>query len=95
MLITYGRVPLFYYLLQWPWAQACGLVVTSARGLPLAPYFAPRAAGFFGGPPPVLGGTLTDVYICWLLGIVVLYVPCRWYAGVKARRKDLVVLRYL
>jgi len=25
----------------------------------------------------------------------VLYFPCRWYAGVKARRKDLVLLRYL
>jgi hypothetical protein len=30
-----------------------------------------------------------------LLGVVVLYFPCRWYAGVKARRKDLVLLRYL
>jgi uncharacterized membrane protein len=95
VLITYGRVPMFYYLLQWLWAHACGLVVTSAAGLPLTPYFAPRAGSFHEGPPPILGGTLTDVYVCWFLGVVVLYFPCRWYAGVKARRKDLVLLRYL
>ena len=95
VLITYGRVPLFYYLLQWPWAWVCGLLITSAAGLPVTPYFAPRAGGFYGGPPPILGGTLAHVYLCWFLGVVVLYFPCRWYAGVKARRKDLVLLRYL
>ena len=95
MLITFGRVPMFYYLLQWTWAWVCGVVITSAAGLPLTPYFAPRAAGFFGGPSPILGGTLADVYVSWVLGVVVLYFPCRWYAGVKARRKDLVLLRYL
>ena len=93
--ITYGRVPLFYYLLQWSWAWLCGVLVTSAAGLPLTPYFAPRAGGFYGGLPPILGGTLAQVYVCWSLGVVVLYFPCRWYAGVKARRKDLVLLRYL
>ncbi len=92
--ITYGRVPMFYYLLQWLWAFVCGLVITSAAGLPIAGYFAPRASSFY-GPLPVFGGTLTHVYVCWLLGVVLLYFPCRWYAGVKARRKDLVLLRYL
>lgn len=94
-LITYGRVPMFYYLLQWSWAWVCGVLVTSAAGLPLTPYFAPRAGRFFGGPTPILGGTLAHVYLFWFLGVVVLYFPCRWYAGVKSRRKDLVLLRYL
>lgn len=92
--ITYGRVPMFYYLLQWLWAYACGVVVAAAAGLPLGIFFAPRAGGFF-GPPPLLAGSLLTVYVCWLLGVVVLYFPCRWYAGVKARRRDLVLLRYL
>jgi uncharacterized membrane protein len=93
-LITYGRVPMFYYLLQWMWAFACGIVITSSAGLPIAGYFGPRAGAFF-GPPPIFGGTLAQVYLCWGLGVIVLYFPCRWYAGVKSRRKDLVVLRYL
>ena len=92
--IMYGRVPMFYYLLQWLWAFACGIAVTSAAGLPIAGYFAPRAGSFY-GPPPIFAGTLMHVYLCWFLGAVVLYFPCRWYAGVKARRKDLVLLRYL
>lgn len=94
-LLTYGRVPMFYYLLQWAWAKLSGLVVTYAAGLSLAPYFRSRADVFLGAPLPVFGGTLLHVYVCWLLGVVVLYFPCRWYAGVKARRKDLVWLRYL
>jgi uncharacterized membrane protein len=92
--ITYGRVPMFYYLLQWLWAFWCGVLITSAAGLPIAGYFGTRSGSFF-GPPPVFGGTLSQVYVCWALGAVVLYFPCRWYAGVKARRKDLVLLRYL
>ena len=92
--VTYGRVPMFYYLLQWPWAWVCGIVITSAAGLPITGYFAPRAGSFY-GPPPTFGGTLTQVYLCWFLGVVVLYFPCHWYAGIKARRKDLVLLRYL
>jgi uncharacterized membrane protein len=94
-LVTYGRVPMFFYLLQWMWAHACGLMVSAARGMPLAVHFQSRADTFLGAPPPVFGGTLLAVYICWLLGAVALFFPCRWYAGVKARRRDLVLLRYL
>lgn len=94
-LITYGRVPMFYYLLQWAWAKLSGITVAAMAGLPLDSYFRSRGDVFLGAPIPVFGGTLLHVYICWLLGVVVLYFPCRWYAGVKARRKDLVLLRYL
>ena len=93
--ITYGRVPMFFYLLQWIWAHGCGLIVSAARGMPLAAHFQSRAETFLGAPVPVFGGTLGDVYLCWLLGAIALYFPCRWYAGVKARRRDLVLLRYL
>lgn len=93
--ITYGRVPMFFYLLQWLWAHGCGLLVSAARGMPLAVHFQSRAETFLGAPAPVFGGTLGDVYVCWLLGAIALYFPCRWYAGVKARRRDLVLLRYL
>ena len=94
-LITYGRVPMFYYLLQWMWAKLAGITVAAMAGLPLDSFFRSRADVFLGAPVPVFGGNLLHVYVCWLLGIVVLYFPCRWYAGVKARRKDLVILRYL
>jgi hypothetical protein len=94
-LITYGRVPMFFYLLQWVWAHGCGLAVAAIHGTSIAAHFQSRAETFLGAPAPVFGGTLLDVYLCWALGAVALYLPCRWYAGVKARRKDLVLLRYL
>ena len=94
-LITYGRVPMFFYLLQWIWAHTCALIVSAIHGMPLAVHFQSRAATFMGAPAPIFGGTLLDVYVCWFLGVVALYFPCRWYAGVKARRKDLLLLRYL
>lgn len=94
-LVTYGRVPMFFYLLQWLWAHACGLIVSAIHGTAIAVHFQSRAQTFMGAPPPIFGGTLRDVYICWFLGAIVLYFPCSWYAGVKARRRDLVLLRYL
>ena len=93
--VTYGRVPMFFYLLQWIWSHLCGIAIAAFRGMPLAPYFLSRGEIFLGGLKPVFAGDLRDVYVCWFLGAVVLYFPCRWYAGVKARRKDLVLLRYL
>jgi uncharacterized membrane protein len=93
--VTYGRVPMFFYLLQWIWAHLCGIAIAALRGMPLAPYFQSRGETFLGAPMPVFAGGLREVYVCWFLGAVALYFPCRWYAGVKARRKDLVVLRYL
>jgi uncharacterized membrane protein len=95
VLVTYGRVPMFFYLLQCVWTHLCGMAVTASHGMSLAPYFRSRGEMFLGAPAPVFGGNLRDVYVCWLLGAVVLYFPCRWYAALKARRKDLVLLRYL
>jgi len=93
--ITFGRVPMFFYLLQWPWAHGCGIIVSALHAEPIRMHFQSRAETFLGAPAPVFGGNLLDVYVCWLLGVFVLYLPCRWYAEVKARRKDLVILRYL
>lgn len=93
--VNYGRVPMFFYLLQWIWAHLCGLAVSAIHGTSLTVHFQSRAATFLGAPPPIFGGSLLDVYVSWLLGVILLYFPCRWYAGVKARRKDLVLLRYL
>ena len=43
-----------------------------------------------GNPPPPEGYAwgLPLLYLVWAVAIVMLYLPCRWFAGVKARRKD-------
>ena len=50
-----------------------------------------EAAWLFGAPP--IGGkpegyglALPGVYLMWIIAVALLYLPCRWYAGVKRRR---------
>jgi hypothetical protein len=38
--------------------------------------------------PASYGFPLTVVYAVWAFVIAILYVPCRWFAGVKRRRKE-------
>lgn len=80
VLETFGRVPLFFYLLQWPTAHLLGILFHSLAGK--AP------ADPFGPSPPGAGFGLGVVYLGWVLGLGLLYLPCRWFAGVKVRRKD-------
>ncbi|WP_250846831.1 DUF1624 domain-containing protein [Aquisphaera insulae] len=81
-LATLGRVPLFYYLLSWYVIHGLAVLTGLARGSPVAWLFSPAALG----PPPEgwpLG--LPGVYVAWAAVLGVLYLPCRWFAGVKAR----------
>ena len=85
-LITFGRVPLFFYLLQWPTAHGAGLLISLAAGKDVGFYF--REPGPGQNVPPDAGFDLWVVYLAWIGGTVLLYPLCRWYAGVKARRTD-------
>jgi hypothetical protein len=44
--------------------------------------------------PPGWGFSLPVVYFLWAAVVVAMMAPCRWFAGVKARRTD-VWLSYL
>jgi uncharacterized membrane protein len=84
--IVYGRVPLFFYLLQWVMTHTLALVAGRIAGKPTDYLFANIA--FSPPPAPGSGFGLAMVYALWVLGVVLLYPLCRWYAGVKARRHD-------
>jgi uncharacterized membrane protein len=80
--MTLGRVPLFYFLLQWYVIHGLAVLAGLVRGLPVAWLFSPTALG----PAPagwVLG--LPGIYAAWALALTILYLPCRWFAGIKAR----------
>jgi hypothetical protein len=38
--------------------------------------------------PPGYGHNLPFIYLMWISAVVILYWPCRWWAGLKQRRKD-------
>ena len=43
-----------------------------------------------GNPPAPDGYTwsLGLLYLVWVVAVVILYFACRWFVGVKARRRD-------
>jgi uncharacterized membrane protein len=85
-LVTFGRVPLFFYLLQWPAAHLISIGVHAAVGKPVRWLF--RNPLDFENVPANIGFDLWAVYACWLVGVALLYPLCKWFAGVKQRRKD-------
>jgi uncharacterized membrane protein len=87
-LVVLGRVPLFFYLLQWIVAHVTGMLVSASLGKDLGSYFLNLVQIFMLPEPPDIGGPLSVTYLCWILGAVLLYFPCRWFAGIKARRRD-------
>ena len=87
-LVTFGRVPLFFYLLQWPTAHLIGIVAGLIAGQPVGWQFESPIDKFSHPPPPGVGFRLWVVYLCWIVGVLWLYPLCKWFAGVKARRRD-------
>lgn len=84
---TFGRVPFFYYILQWLWAHWSAVVLGLLAGKSVAYQF----NGFpemFSTAPKDAGFSLPVTMLTWLVGVFALYPLCKWYAGVKARRKD-------
>ena len=87
-LTVYGRVPFFFYLLHISLIHALALVVSQVRLGQVSPWL--FANHPMGNPPPPDGYTwsLGTLYAVWAIAIVLLYFPCRWFAGLKARRKE-------
>jgi uncharacterized membrane protein len=79
---TIGRVPLFFYLLQWPVAHGLAVVVAAARGYPVGWMF--EFPGF--QSPPGYGRELWVVYLFWAITVALLYFPSRWYDDAWRRR---------
>ncbi len=85
--ITFGRVPLFYYLLQWFTAHTIAIVLHLAFGKPVRWLFQ-TPVEWFTKPPIGNGFNLFVVYLSWIGGVLLLYPLCKWFAGLKARRRD-------
>lgn len=91
-LLVFGRVPLFYYLLQWYVVHGMALAVALARGEPTGWLFVNE---FPVVPPPSSVFALPAVYGWWLVAVAVLYGPCVWFANLKARHRRSIWLSYL
>jgi hypothetical protein len=80
-LATLGRVPLLFYVGH--------LLLLRYVSLPLG--FARFGKSAFQPPPGHAGSPeypLAVTYLAWALALLILYPLCRWFAGLKARRRD-------
>lgn len=85
--ITFGRVPLLFYIGQWLVAHGLAIIASYLAGKPVDWLF----MGLLSQPRPNpgnLGFSLWVVYVFWFIGLLLLYPLCRWFAEVKRRRKD-------
>lgn len=80
-LAVFGAAPMFFYLLHLYVLKLLYLLATSIWGLNQGQHF-----GF---------DSVAALWLCSLVLIVVLYSPVRWFARLKARRRDIAWLKYL
>jgi uncharacterized membrane protein len=83
VLVVFGRAPFFYYVLHLFLLHGLALCLGVLQGF---------AAEAFVGPfwkyPKGFGLELGAVYLGWASVVAVLYLPTRWFAALKARRRD-------
>jgi uncharacterized membrane protein len=91
-LVVVGRVPFFYYVLHFFALHLMASTMAWFR-------YGNASFSFFFNPLPSMGGPaalfpkgfgypLWVTYAVWIAIVALLYPLCRWFAGVKARRRD-------
>ena len=86
ILTTFGRVPLFYFILQMFVAHGFGVLLNLLAGKDTSYLFFNFPASTTDAPPDA-GFALWVVYAAWLVGLMLLYPLCRWYDKVKQHRR--------
>jgi hypothetical protein len=73
--------------MQWYTAHLISVLLHVTFGKPVGWLFQ-TPMDWFTTPHPGIGFNLAVVYASWLAGVLLVYPLCKWFAGVKARRKD-------
>jgi uncharacterized membrane protein len=92
ILLVFGRVPLFYYVLHLYLIHIMATLVALAFRQPIwhgtvIADFAQRPLGY--------GHGLPFIYAMWILAVAILYLPCLWFMELRNRHRDWVWLSYL
>jgi len=81
---TFGRVPMFYYLLHIPLIHVAALVMATIRGDGIHHEW--YATAPFASVPPTARWSLGQLYLVWAIVVAILYLLCAWYSRFKAER---------
>ena len=93
ILVVYGRVPMFYYILHLYLIHFIAIAAALAFHQPAAWLW--QGAIFLQPTPAGYGHGLPFIYAMWILAVASLYLPCRWYMDFKRRHRDWNWLSYL
>lgn len=77
--VTIGRVPMFYYIFHLVLIRIIVYLLTYINHY----------------EPPFNRYHLTTVYFAWFFVVLVMYLPCRWFAGYKAKHPGKRWLSYV
>jgi uncharacterized membrane protein len=80
---TFGRVPMFYYLLHIPLIHLVACLVSTVREGRIEPWLFANHPVIPGPVPSGYEWSLGLLYTVYAICMIVLYFPCRWYARKK------------
>jgi len=86
VLLVFGRVPFFYYTLHLLLIHTVAAVLSWTRYGEVIPWLVRNPGG--AELPAGYGYNLVVVWLVTAAVVAILYFPCRWFAGVKARRRE-------
>ena len=81
LLIIYGNVPFFYYVLHFYLLRILNILLFFLQGYTMKDMGSTEQVVLF--RPQEFGFNLLGVYIIWLVVIAMLYLPCRWFSYYK------------
>lgn len=87
-LTLFGRVPFFYYLLHIPVIHLLAIMVSVARQGMVNPWLFTNHPMGNPSSPDGYPWSLGLLYLVWAVSVLLLYFACRWFADLKARRRD-------
>jgi uncharacterized membrane protein len=85
---TFGRVPMFYYLLHIPLIHVLAMGMSLVRTGSVSPWLFENHPMGNGPAPPGYTWTLWQLYAVFAIAVAILYVACRWYAEVKRTSRN-------
>jgi uncharacterized membrane protein len=92
ILLVFGRVPLFYYVLHLYLLNTMAILVALAFHQPI---LHGTVIADFATKPSGYGHGLPFIYVMWILAVAILYLPCRWFMEFRSHHRNWAWLSYL
>jgi hypothetical protein len=84
-IVVYGNVPFFYYVIHWYLIGLSTIIFFYLQGYGAGQIVDPNDPFYF--DPPGFGLSLAGMYGVWLVVVVALYRPCKWFSEYKRRNR--------